>query len=167
MKINPTKNLFLAIALTAFAGCAMPQSTVVVKEPVGPDLAPPRKLVAPAGQGQLVVYSALEVANPVSSDLPTHAAYSIYGANGKLFKRVDNRSGSFYQSPATVVLPQGEYTVKAPVANYGLVTVPVVVKENETTTVDFNGGHFRQKKPTGAGQWVRLPSGEVIGMRAP
>jgi len=27
--------------------------------------------------------------------------------------------------------------------------------------------HFHQHKPTGAGQWVRLPSGEVIGMREP
>ena len=48
-----------------------------------------------------------------------------------------------------------------------VVTVPVVIKENETTTLDFDGNHFRQKSPTGAGQWVRLPSGEVIGMRAP
>ncbi len=167
MNSNHTKNLFLVVALAAFAGCAAPQSTVVVKDAVGPDLAPPRKLVAPAGEGQLVVYSALEVVNPVSSDFPTHAAYAIYRSDGKLLERVDNRSGSFYQSPATVTLPQGEYTVKAPVANYGVVTVPIVIKENETTTLDFNGGHFRQKKPTGAGQWVRLPSGEVIGMRAP
>ena len=167
MKMKLTKNLFFVVTLAAFAGCATPQSTVVVKDPVGPDLAPPRKIAAPAGQGQLVVYNALEVDDAVSSDFPTHAAYSIYGADGKLFKRVDNRSGSFYQSPATVMLPQGEYTVKAPVTNYGVVTVPVVIKENETTTLDFNGGHFRQKKPTGAGQWVRLPSGEVIGMRAP
>jgi len=167
MKTKLTKNLFLVIALAAFAGCATSRPTVVVKDSVGPDLAPSRKLVAPAGQGQLVVYSALEVVNPVGSDFPTHAAYSIFGPDGKLIQRVDNRSGSFYQSPATVTLPQGEYTLKVPVANYGLVTVPVVIKENETTTLDFNGGHFRQKKPTGAGQWVRLPSGEVIGMRAP
>jgi hypothetical protein len=167
MKMQPTKNLFLVIALAAFAGCATPRPAVVVKDPVGPDLAPPRKLIAPAGKGQLVVYTALEVVNPVSSDFPTHKAYAIYRADGIFFQRVDNRSGSFYQSPATVMLPQGEYTVKAPVANYGEVTVPIVIKENETTTLDFNGNHFRQKSPTGAGQWVRLPSGEVIGMRAP
>ena len=167
MNMNQTKNLLLALALAAFAGCAAPQSTVVLKDPVGPDLAPPRKLVAPAGHGQLVVYTALEVVNPVSSDFPTHKAYAIYHPDGKLFERVDNRSGSFYQSPASVTLPQGEYTVKAPVANYGEVSVPIVIKENETTTLDLNGGHFRQKNPTGAGQWVRLPSGEVIGMRAP
>ncbi len=167
MKIHPAKNLFLVIALAAFAGCATQQPSVVVKDPVGPDLAPPRKIVTPMGQGDLVVYTALEAVNPVSSDFPTHKAYAIYRADGKLFQRVDNRSGSFYQSPATVTLPQGEYTVKAPVANYGVVTVPIVIKENETTTLDFNGGHFRQKSPTGAGQWVRLPSGEVIGMRAP
>ena len=163
--MNPTKNLFCIILVAAFAGCATPPA-IVVNDPVGPDLAAPRKIVT-SGQGQLVVYSALEVVDQVSSDFPTHAAYEIDLPNGKLFKRVDNRSGSFYQSPAAVSLPPGEYKVKAPVTNHGIVTVPVVIKQNETTTLDLDGGHFRQHKPTGAGQWVRLPSGEVIGMRAP
>jgi len=164
--MNRIDNIIVVVALALLAGCATP-SEIVVKDPVGPDLAPPVKTVS-AGQGQLVVYSALEVVNAVSSDFPTHAAYEIYSPDGKkLLKRVDNRSGSFYQSPATVTLPAGEYTVKAPVTNHGLVLVPVVIKENETTTVDLDAEHFRQKKPTGAGQWVRLPTGEVIGMRVP
>ena len=162
--MNPTKNFFFVIAVAALAGCAT-HSTVVVNDPVGPELAAPRKIVT-SGQGQLVVYSALEVVDQVSSDFPTHAAYEIDLPNGKLFKRVDNRSGSFYQSPAAVSFPPGEYKVKAPVTNDGLVTVTVVIKENETTTLDLDGGHFRQHKPTGAGQWVRLPSGEVIGMKS-
>jgi hypothetical protein len=163
--MNRTNNLFFIVALAAFAGCASP-SDGLVKDPVGPDLAPSRK-IRNAGQGQLVVYSALEVVDPVSSDFPTHAAYAIYLPDGKLLERVDNRSGSFYQSPAPISLPPGKYTVQAPVTNRGLVSVPVVIKENETTTLDLNGGYFRQHKPTGAGQWVRLPSGEVIGMKAP
>ena len=165
MNRNQTKNLLLVITLAAIAGCATSQSTVV-KDVVGPELAPPHKTIS-SGQGQLVVYSALEVVDQVSSDFPTHASYKIYDANGKLLRRVDNRSGSFYQSPAEVSLPPGEYKVEAPVTNHGLVTVPVIIKENETTTLDLEGAHFRQHKPTGAGQWVRLPSGEVIGMRAP
>ena len=161
------KNSFFIVLLAAAAGCATP-STVAVKDPVGPSLAPPRAIPnRNQGQGQLVVYTSLEVANPVNADYPTHAGYSVYGSDGKLLKRVDNRSGSFDQTPASVTLPPGEYTVKAHVTNYGMVTVPVIIQENQTTSLDLDSSHFRQKKPTGAGQWVRLPGGEVIGMRAP
>jgi hypothetical protein len=159
------KNLVYIAIAAALAGCAT-RSTVVIKQPVGPDLAPPRVNLT-RGNGQLVVYSALEVANPVGSDFPTHAGYEIDDAEGKLLLRVDNRSGSFYQSPAAVSLAPGKYLVKAPASNYGVVTVPVVIKESETTTLDLQATHFRQHKPTGAGQWVRLPTGEVIGMRSP
>lgn len=153
------------LLLLGFAGCATRQG-MVVNEPVGPDLARPRVDLS-QGQGQLVVYSALETASPVSSDFPTHTAYEIYDLNENLVRRVDNRSGPFYQTPATVRLPSGEYKVKARATNHGLVTVPVIVKENETTILDLDTTHFRQHKPTGAGQWVRLPTGEVIGMRVP
>lgn len=163
--MNRIKNSFCIALVAAFAGCAT-HSPIVVNEPVGPDLAPPRVNLS-NGQGQLVVYSAEEVVNAVGSDFPTHAGYEIDDASGKFIRRVDNRSGSFYQTPASVSLPPGEYKVKAPATNYGLVTVPVIIKENETTTVDLDSAHFRQHKPTGAGQWVRLPTGEVIGMRTP
>lgn len=138
---------------------------MVVNEPVGPDLARPRVNLSQR-QGQLVVYSALETASPMSSDFPTHTGYEICDMNEDPVRRVDNRSGSFYQMPATVRLPAGEYKVKARATNHGLVTVPVIVKEDETTVLDLDATHFRQHKPTGAGQWVRLPTGEVIGMRA-
>lgn len=151
--------------MAAFAGCATRTSTVV-NEPVGPDLARP-KINLSQGSGQLVVYSALETVSPVSSDFPTHTAYDIYDEDGKLVQRVDNRSGSFYQTPATVRLAPGNYQVKARATNHGLVTVPVIVKEGESTVLDLDGTYFWQHKPTGAGQWVRLSSGEVIGMRVP
>ncbi len=80
-------------------------------------------------------------------------------------RRVDNRSGSFYQTPMTVSLPPGEYIVKGRATNVGMVNVPVIVKENKTTIVDLEGATLPQHKPTGAGQWVRLPNGQVIGMR--
>lgn len=161
--MNQIKNSFCILLLAAFAGCAT-RSSVAVNDTVGPDLAPARINLS-NGQGQLVVYSAVEVVDAVGADFPTHAGYEIDDANGKFIRRVDNRSGSFYQTPASVPLPPGKYKIKAPATNYGLVTVPVVIKENETTTVDLDSTHFRQKKPTGAGQWVRLPTGEVIGMR--
>lgn len=160
------KTLSCLILTAAFAGCASQPSPVAVNDPVGPDLAPAR-INLNNGQGQLVVYTALEVVNASNSDFPTHVGYEIDDTNGKLIRRVDNRTGSFYQTPMSVPLPPGEYKVKALATNHGIVTVPVIVKENEVTTLDLEGSHFRQHKPTGAGQWVRLPSGEVIGMRTP
>ena len=153
------------VAAAALAGCAS-QPPTVVDQAVGPDLAPPRVNLS-NGQGQLVVYSELEAANAVSSDYPTHAAYDIYDMNGKLVRHVENRSGPFDQSPAAVSLPPAEYKVKARATNHGVITVPVIVKGSETTILDLDSTHFLQHKPTGAGQWVRLPSGEIIGMREP
>jgi len=165
--MNAIKNSFcIALLAAALAGCASHPSAVV-SEPVGPDLAPPRVNVNRGDkEGSLIVYSAVESVNAVNSDFPTHAGYAIYDETGKLVRHVDNRSGAFNQSPATVSLPPGEYKVKAQATNHGLVTVPVIIKENETTVLDLDKSHFQQHKPTGAGQWVRLPSGEIIGMRS-
>jgi hypothetical protein len=157
------KSSFCIILAAAFAGCAT-HSTVVVNQPVGPDLAHPRVNLN-QGNGQLMVYTALEVANPVSADYPTHTSYVIYDSNGKLLRHVDNRSGSFYQTPKMVSLPAGEYKVEGRATNSGQVDVPVIIKENKTTTVDLEGTNLPQHKPTGAGQWIRLPDGQVIGMR--
>jgi hypothetical protein len=164
--MTPIKTLSCVALMAALAGCASQQPSVAVNEPVGPDLAPAR-IHTNNGQGQLVVYTALEVDNPTTSDFPTHAGYEIDDTGGKLVRHVDNRSGSFYQAPVSVSLPPGEYKVKALATNHGIVTVPIIVKENKVTTLDLQGTHFSQHKPTGAGQWVRLPSGEVIGMRTP
>jgi hypothetical protein len=157
------KSLFGLVLAAAFAGCAT-RATTAVNQPVGPDLAQPR--VRPnQGNGQLVVYTALEVADPVSADFPTHTSYVIYDSTGKLLREVDNRSGPFYQTPKTISLPPGEYKVEGRATNSGRVDVPVIVKENKTTTVDLEGTNLPQHKPTGAGQWVRLPDGQVIGMK--
>lgn len=157
------KTSFSILLAAALVGCAT-RSPVVVTQTVGPDLAAPRVQLS-QNQGQLVVYSAVEAADVVGSRFPTHSAYKIFDANGKLLQTVDNRSGSFNQTPPAISLAPGEYKIKARATNHGLVTLTVAIKENETTTVDLEGSHFAQHKPTGAGQWVRLPSGEVVGMR--
>jgi hypothetical protein len=156
-------SLCIILAIT-FAGCAT-ETPVVVDQPVGPDLSQPR-IDLNRGAGRLVVYSALECVDAVESDHPTHSSYMVYDTNGNIVRRVDNRSGSFYQSPMAVSLPAGEYKVRACATNTGLVDVPVIVKENKTTIVDLDGATLPQRKPTGAGQWVRLPNGLVIGMRS-
>jgi len=146
------------------AGCAATQTTVV-SQPVGPDLAQP-KINVNAGQGRLLVYTARDVGigDPVAY-FPTHSAYLIYKDDGSLLRRVDNRSSTFDQMPQTVTLPAGKYKIKGRATNAGEAVVPVVVAENKTTLVDLEGNTLPQHAPTGAGQWIRLPDGKVIGMR--
>lgn len=157
------ENSFCIILAAVFAGCAT-HSAIVVDQPVGPDLARPRVNLN-KGHGHLVVYTAVETANSGNAYFPTHSSYAIYNSSGKLLQRVDNRTGSFYQVPATVSLPAGDYKVEGRATNSGQVDVPVIIKENKTTTVDLEGSNLPQHKPTGAGQWIRLPDGQVVGMR--
>ena len=157
------KNGLSFLFLAAAVGCVTsPQ--VIVNQPVGPDLAPPRVNLN-KGQGRLVVYTATEVTDPANAYFPTHSAYVIHTPDGRLVRRVDNRTGSFYQSPNPVLLPPGAYLVKGRATNAGEVSVTVIIKENKTTVVHLEGANLPQHKPTGAGQWIRLPDGQVIGMR--
>jgi hypothetical protein len=158
------KILSQVFLIAALAGCATSDhSQVVVSQAVGPDLARPR-IDLGQGKGRLVVYTAREVNDPVSY-FPTPSSYSIYTDDGRLLQRVDNRAGSLYQDPSLVSLPAGRYKVKGRATNDGEVLVPVVIEENKTTLVDLEGVTFPQHKPTGAGQWIRLPNGQVIGQR--
>ncbi len=153
-----------ALAAAALMGCAA-TSTTVVTEAVGPDLAQPRIKVN-AGMGRLLVYTARDtgIADPVAY-FPTHSSYRIFKDDGGLLRRVDNRSGTFDQQPVAVALPVGKYKIKGRATNAGEVLVPVVIAEDKTTIVDLEGTTFTQRKPTGEGQWIRLPDGKVIGMR--
>lgn len=159
----------LRITLTGFAaaalvGCAATCTTVVTAT-VGPDLAQP-KINLNAGHGRLVVYTARDVGigDPVNY-FPTHSAYTILNDDGSKLRRVDNRSGDFDREPMTVSLPAGRYKVEGRVSNAGQAVVPIVIDENKTTIVDLEGTVLPQRKPTGAGQYVRLPDGQVVGMR--
>lgn len=156
--------LLTALGAAALVGCTATSTTVVAGR-VGPDLAQPRVNLS-AGRGQLVVYTARDtgIGDPVSY-FPTHSPYVILNADGSVLRRVDNRSGNFDREPLTVSLPAGDYKIRGRASNSGNVVVPIVVAQNKTTVVDLEGATFPQHKPTGAGQWIRLPDGQVIGMR--
>jgi hypothetical protein len=164
MIMKTTRLALTSLLVAALVGCAATSSTVVT-QPVGPNLAQPRVNLS-AGHGRLLVYTARDVGigDPVAY-FPTHSAYRIFHDDGSLVRRVDNRSSAFDQQPLAVTLPVGSYKVKGRATNAGEVLVPVVVAENKTTIVDLEGSALPQHAPTGAGQWIRLPNGQVIGMR--
>jgi hypothetical protein len=52
---------------------------------------------------------------------------------------VANQDSGDEVSPDRVMLPPGTYTIVANTADYGLVTVPVIIQSGKTTTVHLNG----------------------------
>jgi hypothetical protein len=155
------KASFYFMALIAFSGCATDTPTVL-NQPVGPARS---QVGRHEGEGELVVYSAPELVDPADSAHPTHSSYTLYNRDGKILRRVDNRSGSFYQGPVAVSLPAGTYKVAGRATNNGLVIVPVVIEGGRTTILDLDGSTLPQSKPQPGDQWVRLPDGQVIGNR--
>jgi hypothetical protein len=160
MKI-PGKCLSFA-ALVAVVGCVA-QTRTVLNQPVGPSRSQASRRT---GEGELVVYTARELNDPVASRNPTHSPYTIYGQDDHVLQRVDNRTGSFYQDPVPVSLPAGKYKIEARATNAGTVDVPVVIEEGRTTVVDLDGATLPQDRPKSDDQWVRLPGGQIVGFRA-
>jgi hypothetical protein len=150
------------LCVISMCGCVSP-TPVVLQNPVGswkPHLA------ADEGSGRLIVYSATRVTTSDQSEYPVHTPYTIYGPGEKLVRRVNNTSGLFSQSPATVSLPAGEYRVKALATDAGFVIVPVIIEAHQTTVVDLDGTALPQGVQSNAdadAPWVRLPNGHVAG----
>jgi hypothetical protein len=144
------------------SGCVAP-GPVVLQNPVGPWKQRP---TADDRSGQLIVYSATRVTTSDQSEYPVHTPYTIYGPDEKPVRRVNNTSGLFSQSPATVSLPAGAYHVKALATDAGFVIVPVIIEAHQTTVVDLDGTALPQGSRSNADadiSWVRLPDGHVVG----
>lgn len=157
------QRLLGTLLLCVAAGCATKQN-LVIDQPVGPG----RAAAGNGGtQGELIVYSAVGVSDPTDSYHPTHTGYRIYTPDGRLFRVVDNRTGSFYQDPETVPLPAGKYKIQAQAVNVGQVSLPVVIASGEVTTVRLDvSGRRAVYGGSDTNAWVRLPNGRVIGARA-
>jgi len=143
-------------------GCATP-APIVLHDPVGPW----QPHAAPDdGSGQLMVYSATRVTTADDSEYPVHTPYTLYGADNKVLREVNNTAGLFSQAPSTVSLPPGRYRVKALAADAGYVIVPVVIESHRTTIVDLDGTVLPKQdgaQASDAARLVRLPNGRAIG----
>lgn len=88
--------------------------------------------------GTLVVYSAYQATPDFNQRDPYRPAYSDYkilAADGKLWRRVHNDSGTILQDPAQVELPAGTYQVVARKNGGGWVTLPVTIEAGRNTVV--------------------------------
>jgi hypothetical protein len=135
------KQVFSASVLieaTLVAGCISQQHGLVI-EPIGP---PNVQLAHPGSNGTLVIFSAFDP-HADFNDLPSlrhYTDYKITSADGTLQQTVHNNNGLLVEGPKKLELPVGTYRVMAHANGYGMVTVPVVIRANQVTTVHLEGG---------------------------
>jgi len=150
------------------AGCASSQQGLTLA-PVGPASTQAAPVVSE--NGSLVVYSAYDVTPANQGDYEHrrhYTDYKILNQDGSLLKVVHNDSGSVVREAARVDLPPGSYKVVARANGYGKVTVPVVIEQNQLTTVHLEGGgSWQNEAARSSDQVVRLPDGTIVGWRAP
>lgn len=92
-------------------------------------------------------------------------ATPLYSMAGQVLQSVENRSATDWREPKTLRLGVGRYLVTALAPRVGLVSVPVVIGEEQITVVDLNHEVLPGLSVAGE-QWVRLPNGQVIGSKA-
>ncbi|MBI3877513.1 MAG: hypothetical protein HY300_16405 [Verrucomicrobia bacterium] len=144
------------------AGCATP--TRVALEAVGP----PSSAVRPdEGTGRLVVHTPREQVTSGEVSYERYTSYNIRKPDGKPFQHVMNFTGPRDERPETVQLPAGQYSVEARAEGVGPVAVPVLIQALKTTEVHLERGWKPDMTGKNNSDLVRLPSGQIVGWRAP
>jgi hypothetical protein len=114
----------------------------------------------------LEVYSEAEPVR-VNSGPPyyIHSSYLIQTPDGWRVQWVANHLSDTDESPQVVLLPAGAYPVLVQSADYGGVSVPVVIQPFRDTKIHLDGkGSWKpQLPPKNEGESVRLPNGEANG----
>ena len=161
------KDLFVLMgAGLLLVGCS---SASVTLAPVGPN---PAGGKSEASTGELQVFSRTIVQdddqNQAGDGLPVwyqHTDYNIFDQHGKLVKHVGNTTGHYAVAPDRIVLPAGEYLVKAQAQDFSKIAVPVTIERGRTTRVHLDNNW---KTPEGAPkrELVTLPDGKPVGWRA-
>jgi hypothetical protein len=108
------------------------EKAALFSRPVGPELDYRSELP----QGYLVVYSATDPFDGGGVPYYAHSAYSIYTADGKFFRRVENHISLSDEVSSLVTLPTGSYTIEARSESHGYVQVPIVITAGRQTVVD-------------------------------
>lgn len=149
--------LSFAVVIAVLSGCAS-RPPLVIDQPIGP-----LDDAASAGTGTLVVYSGQESFNGDPEYL-VHTAYTILDPAGAIVRKVDNRGRIADREPSQVPLPAGRYKVLAQDSYYGVVALTADIQAGRKTIIDLNEEEFA---PSARGeQWVRLPSGQIVGAKS-
>ena len=87
-------------------------------------------------QGYLLVYSATDQFDDGGTFYYPHSPYSIYMADGKFFKNVENHISRSDEIPELVTLPAGSYTIVLRSENRGYIRLPIVIRTGRRTILD-------------------------------
>lgn len=139
-------------------GCAAASVTLA---PVGPN---PSRVALRAGDGQLVVFSA--ITGRSEGDDPSwyqHTDYTIYNQQHEVVKHVFNAMGHYSTTPQIIALPPGKYFVKAEAKDYASVWAPVVIEPGRTTRVHLDDTW--QPASDSKTALIKLPSGAPVGWK--
>ena len=97
---------------------------------------------------------------------PSHTSYTIYTADGAIFRKIRNAKDMNDANPTLVDLPQGEYRIQAEAEDYGgcafTVAIPVIVEPGLTTVVHLDGS-WQPPRGVDAKSVVKLPNGKYVG----
>ena len=91
---------------------------------------------AESRQGYLLVYSATDRFDDGGTFYYPHSSYSIYTADGKFFKNIENHISQSDEIPALVTLPTGSYTILLRSENRGYIRLPIVITAGRRTILD-------------------------------
>jgi len=153
----------LAAVALILSACATPP--LVVDQPIGP-YEPAR----PSNLGTLIVYSDTESLNGDPEYL-VHTNYTVLTSEGALVLEVDNHNSTVDIHPTPIALPAGRYKVIAKNQRYGDVSLVAVIQPGRETVIDLNEDMLPVRSARAgnaeADDWVRLPSGQIIGSKAP
>ena len=155
----------LVAATALLSGCASRRPALVL-EPVGPPPPPP---FAAGSTGALKVFSAFEQGADFNTQLyrRRYTDYEILSAQGKHLQTVRNDNGTSVEAPKQVQLPVGAYNIIARANSYVGVTIPVVIRPNQVTTIHLEGSPaWPNRNQLAASHPVRLPDGEITGWPA-
>jgi hypothetical protein len=163
VKLHIAASIVAAAILTA--GCAFHSSKMVL-DPIGPPpLAP-----APTGStGALVVFSAFEQGAEFNSPRyrRQYSDYKLLSTDGRLVQTIRNDAGELIEGPKRVEVPVGTYHIIARANSYGQVSVPIVIRANQVTTVHLEGSpSWPNGRQLAGSNPVRLPDGNIAGWRA-
>jgi hypothetical protein len=151
------RSVLVASALV-ITGCA-PVRPLVIDQAIGPYDPDVRR----SRHGTLVVYTETQPFDG-DSDYQVHSAYSVLTPEGVVVKEVANHTHYLDREPTAVPLPVGQYRVVASGTRHGPVSLSAVVQAGRTTVIDLNEEVFPVRTAPGE-QWVRLPSGQIIGSK--
>jgi len=163
--MTPSKVTYLPLLACLLAGCVSQRHELVL-DPIGP---PSPRLAGAGSSGTLMVFSAFDP-HADFNDLPYQRHYTDYrivSADGSVEQTIHNTNGLSLDGPKSVELPVGTYRVLARANGYGSVTVPVVIRPNQTTTVHLEGNpSLSNNAALVKSNPVRLPDGSIAGWRA-